>query len=180
MQLSVRSKLYAPNPTIWPRWPLLMTVLLILFIGPIIAPLFLASELPLLTYTGGLAREVLANYICPTPQHSYLLAGYPMAVCARCWGATIGLWGAWWLVSARFFRVPMLHSILSSFHAMAWILRLLICILPFLLWSLEIIGTAHGWWQLPLWVLVLNDAQAGFAAGLFFYSLWPGLWLRTT
>ncbi|NJO07225.1 MAG: hypothetical protein HC876_17880, partial [Chloroflexaceae bacterium] len=45
---------------------------------------------------------------------------------------------------------------------------------------IEIIGTYQGWWQLPpLWVLLLNGAQAGFFAGLFFASVWPGFWPRS-
>lgn len=159
----------------WPRWPL-YTILVILFLGPIISPLFRATALPFVRDTGVLARDVLSTYICPTPQHSYLLWGFPMAVCSRCWGATIGLWMAClWLLrspSRQRYRAAMLNR----FRAMPWWTRLFVCALPFLLWPLEIIGTAQGWWYAPLWVLLLNGIQAGFAAGLFFFSVWPGLW----
>ena len=81
-------------------WPLVAlrgspVLLAVLFLGPLIAPLFQATRLPLVADTGALARDLLARYICPTPAKSYVLLGFPMAVCARCWGATIGLWGAW-------------------------------------------------------------------------------------
>jgi hypothetical protein len=85
---------------IWPTWPL-KALLAVLFLGPLIAPLFQATGLPIIAGSGLLARDVLAYYICPTPAKSYVLLGFPMAVCARCWGATIGLWAAWLL-----FRPP--------------------------------------------------------------------------
>jgi hypothetical protein len=38
-------------------------------------------------------------------------------------------------------------------------------------------GSGQGWWALPpLWVLLINGAQAGAAAGVFFLSVWPGFW----
>lgn len=164
-------------PLVWPLWPL-HTILVILFFGPIISPLFRATGLPLLSDTGWLARDLLSTYICPTPQHSYILFGFPMAVCARCWGATIGLLVARWLLPFDQSRARRLTSGLYGFRALVWPLRLLLCALPFLLWPLEIMGTTQGWWNVPLWLLLLNGAQAGFTAGLFFCSVWPGLWPR--
>ena len=81
-------------------WPLVAlrgfpVLLAVLFLGPLIAPLFQATRLPLAADSGALARDLLSRYICPTPAKSYMLLGFPMAVCARCWGATIGLWAAW-------------------------------------------------------------------------------------
>ncbi|MEO7911877.1 MAG: DUF2085 domain-containing protein, partial [Roseiflexaceae bacterium] len=77
---------------------LIKVILVVLFFGPLIAPLFQATQLPLVADSGALARDLLSHYICPTPAKSYVLLGFPMAVCARCWGATIGLWAAWLLV----------------------------------------------------------------------------------
>ncbi len=77
-------------------WPL-KTLLVVLFLGPLLAPLFQATGLPLVADTGALAHNLLSTYICPTPAKSYALLGFPMAVCPRCWGATIGLWLAWLL-----------------------------------------------------------------------------------
>src|SRR5689334_15035249 len=83
------------HPLTLSPYHLVMLVLAVLFFGPLIAPLFQATQLPLLADSGALAHDVLAHYICPTPAKSYVLLGFPMAVCARCWGATIGLWAAW-------------------------------------------------------------------------------------
>jgi uncharacterized membrane protein len=161
----------------WSRW-LLDIVLMILFLGPLLSPLFRATGQPVVDETGALARNMLI-YICPTPAQSYMLLGFPMAVCARCWGATIGLWVARLWLPAAVAREDRVAVMLSWFRSSAWPLRLLLCVLPFLLWPLEIVGTAQGWWALPpLWMLVINGAQAGFAAGLFFCSLWPGFWPR--
>src|SRR5436853_3921196 len=74
----------------WPLWPLHL-VMAGLFVGPLISPLFRATGLPLVSDAGWLARELLTTYVCPTPARSFMLLGLPMAVCARCWGATIGL-----------------------------------------------------------------------------------------
>ena len=157
----------------------------VLFFGPLIAPLFQATRLPVLADSGALARDLLARYICPTPAKSYAVLGYPMAVCARCWGATIGLWLAWLLVGrttnderprpVRLWFIARHLSInaswLHGYLALAWPARLLIAALPFLLWVAEI-----RWWPAaPYGVLLLNGAFAGLWAGLFFCSIWPGL-----
>jgi hypothetical protein len=80
---------------------LLKTLLAVLFLGPLIAPLFQATGLPLLADSGAQAHDLLGRYICPTPAKTYMLLGFPMAVCARCWGATIGLWLAWCLCRSQ-------------------------------------------------------------------------------
>lgn len=172
------------GPRSWPRWPFDL-ILAVLFFGPLLSPLLRASGLPLLNETGVLARDVLSAYICPTPVQSYGLLGYPMAVCARCWGATIGLWLARMLLPAtlsptRPALLAPLAGALARLRAWAWPWRLLICGLPFVLWPLEIVGTAAGWWMPPLWLLVVNGAQAGLAAGFFFLSVWPGFWPHPT
>lgn len=166
----------SPAPRRWPAWAF-DAILWILFLGPIISPLFRASGVPLVAESGQLARDLLATFVCPTPERSYLLFGLPMAVCARCWGATIGLWAARLLVDERRAeRLPGAMRLLDSFRAMPWWARLILCATPFLLWPLEIVGHYRGAWYAPLWLLLLNGAQAGFFAGLFFCSLWPGLW----
>lgn len=163
-------------PAVWPRWPFEL-LLWTLFLGPIISPLFRATGLPLLADAGLLARELLSTYVCPTPERSIALFGLPMGVCMRCWGATIGLLAARWTV-ARYAGAACAHSgsPLQWFRALPWVARLLLAALPFLLWPLEIVGHYSSWWYAPLWLLLLNGAQAGFAAGLLFCSLWPGLW----
>jgi uncharacterized membrane protein len=165
-------------PQRWPRW-ILETLLWILFLGPLASPLLRATGLPLLGDAGLLARDLLSSYVCPTPERSYLLFGLPMAVCARCWGATVGLWVAY--LSVRRYTTPDTRPTpLDSLRRRSWFQRLLICAAPFLLWPLEIAGAAQGWWSAPLWLLLLNGAQAGFSAGLFFCSVWPGMWAQRT
>jgi hypothetical protein len=160
----------------WPRWWLDM-ILAVLFLGPLLSPLFRATGQPMVDETGALARDLLALYICPTPAQSYMLFDYPMAVCARCWGATIGLWIARLWLPALLRRHHALAAGLHWFRGLPWVARLLLCGLPFLLWPLEIVGSGQGWWALPpLWVLLINGAQAGCAAGVFFLSVWPGFW----
>jgi hypothetical protein len=177
-----------------PTW-LIKAILVVLFFGPLIAPLFQATQLPLMADSGALARDLLSHYICPTPAKSYVLLGFPMAVCARCWGATIGLWAAWHVLRPPTTdHRPPLASIRSSFvirhspalsgvegsfvtqwlngyFALAWPARLIVGALPFLLWVAEI----SLWTSAPYWILLLNGAFAGFWAGLFFCSVWPGL-----
>lgn len=162
-------------PQIWPS-QIYDALLWVLFLGPVVSPLFRATGLPLLADSGLLARELLSTYVCPTPDRSLLLLGLPMGVCVRCWGATMGLLLARALVWGRDAQAGA--GLLARFRALPWALRLLLCALPFLLWPLEIVGQARGWWYAPLWVLLLNGAQAGLAAGLLFGSLWPGLWPR--
>jgi hypothetical protein len=166
---------------------LIKAILVVLFFGPLIAPLFQATQLPFVADSGALARDLLSRYICPTPAKSYVLLTFPMAVCARCWGATIGLWAAWLLlrpmtndqrptVASSRSSLVIRHSSfvkewLTSYLALVWPARLLVGALPFLLWVAEI----RLWVGAPYAILLLNGALAGFWAGLFFYSIWPRL-----
>ena len=175
--------------------------LAVLFLGPLVAPLFQATQLPFVADSGALARDLLSRYICPTPAKSYMLLGFPMAVCARCWGATLGLWGAWfafrratsneqratggeqarmddgvrrtviWSGSIVHRPSSIVYPLMQGYVGLPWPLRLLVGALPFLLWVLEI----NAWPAAPLEVLLANGALAGFAAGLFLCSIWPGL-----
>ncbi len=142
----------------WPAWPL-AALLAVLFLGPLIAPLFQATGLWLVADSGALARDLLARYVCPTPAKSYVLLGHPMAVCARCWGATVGLWAGWFA-----FRAAGPAGPIRRFLGLPWAGRLALAALPFLLWPAEI-----AWWpDAPHAALLLNGAQAGFWAGLIF------------
>jgi hypothetical protein len=149
------------------RW--LRAALWVLLLGPPLAALFLATGLPLVSDAGWLARDLLSTYICPTPASTYMLLDQPMAVCARCWGATIGLWGGylllrrWAPLAARYLALPAAG-------------RALLAALPFLLWYLEI----RYWAGAPLWLLLLNGAQAGLAAGLWICAAWPRCFSRRT
>lgn len=154
-----------------PRLRAYQILLWILFLGPPIAALFVATGIPFIADSGQLARDLLSFYVCPTPALSYRLFDAPMAVCARCWGATIGLWMAWLLARRPMFRP---YAAYASLH---WLLRLLIASTPFLLWLAEIRawpipwpGIAAPWYSVPL----INGIQAGIFAGLFFYSLLAG------
>lgn len=152
-------------------------LLSVLFLGPVLAPFFRATGLPFIADLGYLAQYLLGTYICPTPGQAYDMVGFAMAVCARCWGATVGLWVARAFVPVALESNDGMTRLLQRFRALPWQVRLLLCVMPFWFWPLEIIGTSQQWWALPpLWVLLANGAMAGFAAGVFFLSVWPGFW----
>ena len=147
----------------------LVALLATLFFGPLLAPMFQVTHLPLVSDSGELARDLLSRYICPTPAKSFTLLGFPVAVCARCWGATIGLWAAWLLLRQRD-TGPLRRSAGSGmrqryagYFALAWPLRLCLAAGALLLWTLEI----NAWPAAPLPVLLLNGANGGLWFGLF-------------
>src|SRR5690242_7940489 len=107
---------------IWPVWPLQIT-LAVLLLGPLAAPLFQASGVAPMAGAGALARDMLAQYICPTPAKSYDVLGFPMAVCARCWGATIGLWVAWLLLGQAATAARAVRAWLGWYLALPWLAR---------------------------------------------------------
>ena len=152
---------------------LLIAFLLVLFLGPLVAPLFQATYLPIVADSGALAHELLSRYICPTPAKSYTLLGFPMAVCARCWGATIGLWAAW-LVTRRAMPAATQGAPYRGrrpavgYFGMPWMLRLCLALMAMLLWTVEI----DMWPAAPLLALTVNGANGGFWAGMFAGSLW--------
>lgn len=149
----------------WPAWPY-RVFLVVLFFGPPAAALFIATGLPIMTDLGWLARDLLSTYVCPTPAKSYTLFGAPMAVCTRCWGATIGLWLAWFGV-----QQSQRQQSLPGWFTWHWTIRLITALVPFGLWWLEI----HYWPTASYELLLLNGAIAGCAAGVFFCSLRPNL-----
>jgi hypothetical protein len=116
--------------------------------------------MPWVAESGALARGLLSQYVCPTPAKSYVLLGFPMAVCVRCWGATIGLWMAWFLFRAR--RAGKTSRIVGAYLALAWPLQLSLAACALLLWIVEI----TSWPGAPLPVLLLNGAHGGFWAAL--------------
>jgi hypothetical protein len=153
--------------------------LAVLFLGPPIAPLLQALGVPLVSDSGALARDLLSRYICPTPSKSYALLGFPMAVCARCWGATIGLWLAWlvvrrmadggWRTTDLLARSCFAVRFLRLYRAVPWLLRLGLAVGSLLLWTLEI----NRWPTAPLPALLVNGANGGFWAGVLIGSFWP-------
>lgn len=147
---------------VWPTWPYQL-FMAILFLGPPVAAVFIASNVALMQDLGWLARSLLSTYVCPTPAKSYEIMGAPMAVCARCWGATIGLWISWVIVRRA--------TVLPTWFGWHWLVRLGTALVPFGVWWLEI----HWWPQAAYSVLLINGAIAGASAGAFFCSLWPGL-----
>jgi len=147
----------------WPQWPWVATMV-ILFLGPLAVPAFLASGSVPLMRLGGFAHDILSTAICPTPARSYWLFGEPMGVCARCWGATIGLWLAWAIARRG-------SALLGPFLALHWLPRLGTASLPFWLWIFEIVRLPAA----PLELLVVNGMLAGCSAGLYIASIWPGM-----
>lgn len=119
-----------------------------------------------MTELGWIARSLLTTYVCPTPLKSYELLGAPMAVCTRCWGATIGLWLGWFIATRH--TAP---SAITAWFRLPTALRFLLAILPFALWWLEI----RFWPTASYEVLLLNGALAGTTAGMFFCSVYPGM-----
>jgi hypothetical protein len=87
-------------------------------------------------------------------------------VCARCWGATIGLWIAWMLFRAR--NASPGSRVLAAYLALAWPFWLLIAAGALLLWTFEI----NTWPGAPLPLLLLNGAHGGFWAGLLLGAWW--------
>jgi hypothetical protein len=156
---------------------LLIAFLLLLFLGPLVVPLFRVTGLPALADSGALAHGLLSRFVCPTPAKSYMLLGFLMAVCVRCWGATIGLWGAWFVVrrimsaattAATDGRPDRGRRFVSGYAAMPWMLRLVLALVALLLWTVEI----NAWPAAPLPALIANGANGGFWAGMFAGSLW--------
>ena len=148
----------------WPQWPYLM-FLSILFFGPPVAALFIATGVPIMTDLGWLARSVLTTYVCPTPLKTYELLDAPMAVCTRCLGATSGLWVGWFL-STRATPAP-----LQFWFRLPVLLRFVTALAPFGLWWLEI----RFWPTASYELLLVNGVLAGMTAGMFFCSIWPGM-----
>jgi len=147
-------------PTSRPRRGWLVVDILLGFMaaGPILAPLFRASRLPLFTPVGE-AITALGFWICPQPEMAFQLAGYPWAVCSRCYTALLGIIALRVAYARR-------GATFVFMERRSCALRLLLAVVTFGLWQLDVHAMHHGWWNGGQPTMILTGLWLGLGAGM--------------
>lgn len=138
-------------------WLVVDIVLAFLAAGPILAPLFRATGWPLFVPVGE-AITVLGFWICPQPEMAFELAGYPWAVCSRCYAALIGIL----LIRGAYARRGPTYTWLEG---RSWLLRLTVAAATFALWQLDVHAMHHGWWDGGQLTMILTGLALGLGMG---------------
>ncbi len=160
---------------IWPRalsvrWEdfnlaLLGKVLVIfIFLGTILTPLFWLSGIPVLQSIAGFGWDV-GRAICSYTDHSLGISGEPLMVCTRCFGVGVGLLTA----GLVYFYTPLIkeHLPKSRLH-LAVILAAL-----FVPWLVDSGLERLGLWQTNNFLMLPTGFLGGVAVALAPLIFWP-------
>ncbi len=152
-------------------WRGLDVLLVLIIIGPVLAPLFQASGVWLFQAIAQWIIYPLGAWICPQDQHSLHVGRHLMAVCTRCYAAIGGLFlvrlalssdpsgvgvgsrlARWWLGAPDYGRIGFIVGVIALWQADVWAERL-------------------GWWSWGQPVLIATGPVVGLAVGFLAYGL---------
>ena len=169
-----------PRPWLQDTW------LWILLVGPLLAPIFMATELSVLRpFAEGI--YFIGEAVCPKVGVHFMVLDYPMAVCSSCWFAVVGLWTVR-LLYGRAGEGPSLYGHLHDYETLRCMreypttplvsklgqalpldLRLSITLLAFVPWALDVMLWDTGLWQSPHAFMMFAGYLGGIGAGLLLF-----------
>lgn len=153
-----------PRPWLQDLW------LWILLVGPLTAPLFVWTGIPILRPFAG-SIYLLGDQICPKVDVHIMFLGYPMSVCASCWFAVFGLWS----VRLLFGRAGEGLGPFSRLNlAPLWVkwsatyapVKLAVLAAGFLPWAIDVMLWDMGAWNSPQLFMMLVGYLGGLTAGM--------------
>ena len=152
-------------------WLALDVLLVLIIIGPVLAPLFHASGIWLLDRIAVWIIYPLGQLICPQDQHSLHIGRNLMAVCSRCYAAIGGLF----LVRLALTSDPNGEGV-GSRLARWWLRlpgggRLAFIVSVIALWQFDLWAERAGWWSWSQPVLIATGPIVGLAIGFLVYGL---------
>lgn len=155
-------------PRVWRGLDLLLGLMIV---GPVVAPLFHASGIPLFEWIAHGIIYPLGMGFCPQDQHAVALAGQAMAVCTRCYAAIAGLFG----VRLALTSDPDGRG-LGPWLARTWRRvptggRVAFIVGTIALWQADVWAERLGWWSWDHATLILTGPPIGLAIGFLAYSL---------
>lgn len=154
-------------------WIALDVLLFLIIIGPILAPLFVASNVWLLDRIARWIIYPLGQLICPQDQHALHIGANFMAVCTRCYAAIGGLF----LVRLALSSDPNGDGIGIGSRLARWWLgvpsagRLLFIVGIIALWQFDLWAERVGWWSWEQPMLIATGPIVGLAIGFLVYGL---------
>src|SRR3954454_10818437 len=130
--------------------PVTWLVLGVLLVGPLVGPVFSQIGWPIL----GLINwpiYLMGENVCPTPDLSFQVFGYPMVVCSRCWSGVFGLW----IVLLAYKAAPG-TPVWGAWRRLPDLAAVGLALLAFAPWVLDLIAYDQRWWLSPTWVQMLT------------------------
>ncbi len=141
----------------------------ILLVGPLVAPLFVALNIPLLQpFAAGI--YLLGETVCPKVDIHLMFLGQPMAVCPSCWFSVFGLWTMRLLYGRAgeglgpFSRVH-LRAAWQRWQNTSVTTKAGVLALGFIPWAADVMLWDTGTWASPHAFMMLAGYIGGLAAG---------------
>ncbi|GEM_PF-1026671 len=140
------------------HWYLADFALGLMIVGPLIMPFFLQSGWPPMLFFGNLIHTI-GVVICPQLSYSPMYDGMAFAVCYRCTAALVGL------VIAR-----SLHREGGALRDLSWRSRLAFLALCVVWLTIDVQGTARGWWPGLIPLMLAHGVIYGISVGGVVYA----------
>ncbi len=140
------------------HWHIADFILGLMIVGPLIMPFFLQSGWPPMIFFGTLIYNI-GQFICPQLPYSPTYGGMPFAVCYRCTAALCGL------VVARWLHRPGGAMIDLSLRT-----RLIVLALCLVWLTVDVQGTARGWWAGMIPLMLAHGLIYGISVGGVVYA----------
>jgi hypothetical protein len=156
-------------------WYALDILLVLIMIGPVLAPLFHNTNIWLFDRIAHWIIYPLGQFICPQDQHAVPIMGTVMAVCTRCYAGIGGLF----VVRMALTGDPNGKG-LPAWLARTWwgtpmMGRALFIITIFALWTVDVRAEQLGWWTWSQPMLIATGPIIGLAVGFLVYGLLAAL-----
>lgn len=141
----------------------------ILLVGPLVAPLFVALNLPILRPFAD-AIYLLGETVCPKVGVHMMFLGEPVAVCYSCWASVWGLWTVRLLYGRAGeglgpFAGLRLASLWKRWEQTSLTTKLGVLSLGFMPWALDVMLWDIGAWNSPFIYMMFAGFMGGLAAG---------------
>lgn len=153
-----------PRPWMQDLW------LWILLVGPLVAPLFMATGISVLRpFADGI--YLLGDTVCPKVDFHFMFMNYPVAVCSSCWSAVFGLWTVRLLYGRAgegfgpFSRLG-LQSVWTRWQQTPGQLKLSVLLIGFLPWAIDVMLTDTGLLYTPHIYMMFAGFMGGLAAAM--------------
>lgn len=145
----------------------------ILLVGPLLAPIFMTTGQPILRFIAD-GIYLLGETVCPKVNFHVMVFDYPLAVCSSCWAAVFGLWTVRLLYgragegSGPFARLR-LSGFWARWQSVPVQARLVLLLLGFAPWALDVMLTDLGSWYSPQSFMALVGYTGGISAAMLLF-----------
>lgn len=156
-------------------WRALDVLLVLIILGPVLAPLFEATDIWLFERIARWIIYPMGLWICPQDQHALHIGKHLMAVCTRCYAAIGGLAVVRLALSSDPASDSVGGRLARWWGHRAWGERAAFIVGVIALWQLDIWAERLGWWSWGQVMLIATGPIVGLAVGFLAYGLLAAL-----